>query len=159
MAVGDGGLEIDFDIPLRMRFQFDATRVERRVGTKLANAVRKRIRAGIGLRSGTDLKETGALIRSIRYNRHTGTVRPSTKTRQDVSTRARSNYGLMKIYISGKFRRKGYQRLEPTDPMGTEDAALHAAKVQMVQEAIEAEIKAGKANIIDEIRRRSRGRR
>ena len=158
MAGPDGDVDIEFHLPLKMTFRLDEARVERAVGNRLAKHIRGRIRQGTGLRTGTDLKETGSLIRSIRYDRKAGVVRPSTRRRQGVSNRAGSNYGLMRIYISGKFRKQGYQRLEPADPMGSRDPNMRARVAGWVQEAVDDEVRAGRASIWDIGRRRGRRR-
>lgn len=160
MANADAAVEIEFHIPTNIRLKLDSARVEARVGNKIAAFIRRRIGSRVSLRSGTSLNQTGDLIRSIKYDKKAGVVRPSVRTRPGASPRARSNFGIMKIYISGKFRRDGYQRLERTDPMGSEDPKLLNKIPQWTQQAINSELKAGRASLVDELRRSlDRGRR
>lgn len=145
-------VEIDFDIPINLRLKLDSQRVEAAVGRKIAAWTKKRIRAGRGLRRGQTLRDTDKLLKSIKYSKYSGVVRP-TGRRSDVTKRAGGNYGLMRIHISGKYRKKGYQRLEYTDPMGSNDPKLPTLISQWLEEAIAKELASGRGSLLAELQR------
>ncbi len=150
----DGGIEVDLsNFPLDWRLRLDSERIMRKVGNKVAARVRRRMKTRKGMRSGQDLNNTGALIRSVKYDRREGVVRPSVRTRSDVSRRVRSNYGLYRVHLSGKYRRIGYQRLEPMDALGTEDPATWQDIEQLVEQAVAKELKSGRGGLVGELKR------
>ena len=147
-------IEVDFKrIPLRLRLKLDTAKLSARIGREVAKAVKKRLRRGGGTRDGQDLKETGRLIRSIRYNKRLEQVMPQGK-RADVSRRAGGNFGLMKIHISGKYRREGIQRTEATDPMGTNDPTLVKVINDALEKGLAKQLRSGNTQLINKLRRR-----
>lgn len=153
--------EIGVDLskwPLSVRLRLDSGRVSAAVGRKVAAAVRRRIRAGIGLRSGQTLNESGRLIRSISYNKRIGIVAPNFRSREDVSKRVKNNYALMLVHIYGKYKKNAYRlgrgyRSEYSDPMGTNDRSMWKDIEKWTEDAIAKELKSGKSGLIMELRR------
>ena len=149
-------LRIYVTAPRFLELKLNASKIQRTVGRMVTRAVKRRIRAGRGLRAGQDLRETGKLIRSIRYDRFHQDVRPSTRPRSDVSRRARSSFGLMRIHISGKYRRTGRQRRERTDPMGSKDLRFQIQVRQWLKATIRDDFEQRRAKIQGRLIRRNR---
>lgn len=147
LARSQQGLQVQIEVPVVEGLDFDQEAFYRATGQRVATEVRSSLRAGEEYASGaalpqpqpgkgvgSPLNRTGALIASIKYRG--GWVHPSTNTRRDVSKRARSNFGLMAIHLSGIYWRryadlttsgrkamaKGRATFRPRatiDPMGT----------------------------------------
>ena len=66
-------MAIKVDVPTGLELQISVPKLVRRCGHKAAGLVRKRLQAGLGARGqlplgdGTPLRDTGALIRSIKF--------------------------------------------------------------------------------------------
>ena len=164
-------LLVDLNFPLSIRLALDSAEVEKKVGTKLATAIRKRLRKGVdahgealpALKTGKrPLKSTGKLLRSIKYQRKLGFVAPSVRSnRDDISKRARSNFGLMAIQISGVFRKGSSASREPIDPMGAQaDSTLKTMQAATTDE-VNRQLAKGQAGLVLELKRKARaaGRR
>lgn len=136
-------IEIEVELPVGMRLDFDRDKVLATAGRQHARAIRQRIRNREGLRPGQTLRKTGRLIRSIKYDDENGVILP-TGRRPDGSRRVRTNFALMLVHISGKYRREGYQRLEFTDPMGFKDPKMRKKLVRAIQDALNKEIPPGR---------------
>lgn len=146
--------------PTRVRFKINKDKLFKKVGGRVASGVKRRIKKGEGAdgmslpppQSATNppLMRTKKLWRSIKYDRRLKEVIPSTKRREDVSRRARSNFGLMRILI--------VQR--DIDPMGV-DSGLEKTMSTASQKEIKRQINSGEGGLITELkgRLRSRGRR
>lgn len=108
-----GMVTVEITVPVVTGLDLDEATLHKKVGQALATDIRKSLRAGrqpdggtlpdpIPAKGvGTPLNRSGKLIDSIKYR--DGWVAPSTNLRSDVGKRARSNFGLMKILISGIF--------------------------------------------------------
>ena len=159
-------LLVDLNFPLSIRLALDSAEVEKKVGTKLATAIRKRLRKGVDAQGEAlpppktgkrPLKSTGKLLRSIKYQRRLGFVAPSVRSnRDDISKRARSNFGLMSIQISGVFRKGSSASREPIDPMGAQaDSTLKTMQATTTDE-VNRQLSRGRAGLILELKRKAR---
>lgn len=106
-------VRVEITVPVVTGLDIDESTLYKKVGQQLATDIRKSLRAGrnpdgkplpdpIPAKGvGTPLNRSGKLIDSIKYR--DGWVAPSANLRADVGKRARSNFGLMKILLSGIF--------------------------------------------------------
>lgn len=142
-SLGGVQLEITMTIPIFESIELtkeSEALLYKRVGQALASDIRKSLRAGVagdgtplpapqGLgndkRVKSPLNRTGKLIDSIKYRG--GIVAPSTNTRPEVGKRARSNFGLNNILVSGRLHGRHKQNAKvygPVDPLGALDDKL-----------------------------------
>ncbi len=128
-------IEIFFRSPSRMSLEV-ADEAIHRTGKQLADLIRRRIKSGkdgdsSSLPPGVTLDRTGELLSSIEYNRRTRTVAPDYTSRRDVSARARNNFGLMKILVSRKDKRR--RTVKPDmDPMGSRSSRQRKAAAELL---------------------------
>jgi hypothetical protein len=130
---GHTRLMVDIEIPEFTGVDFDQEQVFKALGNAHAKTIRNRLKAGVGgdgralpapkprrkmEPAGRPLHRTGSLINSIKYRR--GLIAPSTTTRVELGKRARSNFGLMAIHISGVYTSKH----RPPSPRTIERGAI-----------------------------------
>lgn len=161
-----GLLQVDLNFPTAIRLRIDGDKVKKAIGNGVAAAVRSRLRQGLDgdgsplpapASGGAPLNARGSLIRSIRYDPRLGFVLPRTTRREDVSKRARSNFGLMAILISGVFVPRGRQQSTDrpmlVDPMGSDQPST----VKLVEEFGAKELKrqeqSGELGLVLELKR------
>lgn len=103
-----------------------------------------------GADAGAPLRDSGRLIRDVRYDRRSQSVQPSTRPRSDLAGRARrrvtSSYGLLRVHLAG--RRVGQP--DVGDPLGTVSYWPTQA-VPLVQQAV-ADV--GRLRLVSRGRRR-----
>lgn len=138
-------LLVDLNFPATIRLHLDSAEVEKRVGRKIATAVRKRIRKGLDAYGealpkpkfaegkGRAFFDTGRMVRSIKFQRSRvasdgkasrgkfSFVGPSTRrNRNELSTRAYSSFGLMSIQMRGIFQQGKVRSRPQVDAMGAD---------------------------------------
>lgn len=151
-STGQQMLTVSVDVPINLRLQFDATRVTKRVGQRIAAKLRSALKKGqtyegdaipAGKDGGPPLMDTGRLIRSIKYRKQTQTIEPTGK-REDVSRRAQGNFGLLMIHLQTR----------EIDPLSTgESGKIYEDVAAATEKAIAKEIEGGKATLVGELRR------
>lgn len=135
-----GGVNVEVTVPVIDGLELDEDKLFSRTGTALATEIRKSLKKGQqpdgtplpqpqpGKDVRTPLRRSGELIDSIKQR--DGVVSPSTSPRPELGSRARSNFGLLKILLSGKFQRKGKpegavsKARGSIDPLGSADPKL-----------------------------------
>jgi len=162
-----GGLVVRFNIPLRMRLKINGDKLKRAIGASVAAATRRRLTQGQdgdgrplpAPESGTPpLQRTGVMIKSIKYWARMGIVAPSTTARPDVSARARSNFGLMSIHISGIYSKDGdaVDRPALVDPMGQNSPETFKAIEKSGTKELARQLKKNEAGLLLELQRGGR---
>lgn len=168
-------LVVDINFPTHIRLRIDGEKFTRNVGNKVATAIRKRLKLGLNaageemprplqflgsgleVRSGEALKRTGELIDSIKYRKDTGMISPSTSVRTTVSSRVRSNFGLMAVHIAGVYQRRGVQPKHTRPPIGDPMGAESQSTVDEIEKASAAELKrqlaSGECGLLLELKR------
>lgn len=148
-------MRVEVRIPTRIALTIDTDKISKYVGNRLAQKIRKRLRSGMDGDGGAlnrpkrgshpPMKETGRLIRSIRYQRRLGRVEPdSLRTRSDVGRGLKSNFSLMAVHIA-----KGHFR----DPMGSLSKVQVDQISEWVNEVVAKEMRAGRAGLRAQYRR------
>lgn len=158
MRTQDAGLApppmtVTLTYPMAIRLQFDGQRVQRAVGNRLARVIRKRLRGGMDgdgsalpmPRDGTPAKDSGRLIRDIRYDARAQKVAPTwRRNRSDVSKDVKTSFGLMRVLISTK---------KWDDPMGSNNPKQWDNVGEWTETAIAKEIDSGRGGLRAELRR------
>ena len=101
--------KLEFELPVMTQLKLKRDDVNAAGGKALAKAIRKNIRSGKdasgkplpsrpGQKGSAPLNNTGKLVRGIKYYPEAERVGPSSRKRRDVSSRARSSFGLMMIH-------------------------------------------------------------
>lgn len=174
-------LTVDLNFPVNIRLGLNGDAVTRKVGQRLATKIRSRLRKGLDgdgsplprpLSGGKPLNNTGLLIKSIKYVPRLGMVLPSTGIREgaydkprkssQISSRARSNFGLMTIHISGIYTRKGASssRSRPDiDPMGQGSDENRKIIETETNREISRQLARGEAGLLLELGKTFRGAR
>lgn len=157
-------LVVDIDVPISLRLKINGDKALRNVGNRVASYVRRQLRAGLDgdgsplprpKDGGSPLNRTGELIRSIKYHRHLQMVAPGTRTRADISSRARSNYGLMAIHIAGIYHRRGSpDRADLLDPMHSIDPSMTRRIVEWTERELVRQEKLGQFGLLAEFKKR-----
>lgn len=147
----EGLITADIRIPWRMRIFVDGDRVLARVGTRLADRKRRQLRGGkdgagkslpVPKDGGDPLRRSDRLIKSIKYDKRTKSVRP-VGTRGDLGRSLRGrNFALMAVLIHQK----------RIDPMAVNDRD-HRATSRAAEREIGKQLKKGKAGLLAELRR------
>lgn len=135
---------VTLDVPILTGLQLDHEAVRRRAAAEVAATIRTKLRAGIqvdgrpmgrGDDGGAPLKDSGRLIRDIKYDKRDQSVRPSTWPRSDLKPspkrlssglvvmrrRVTSSFGLYMVHLVGRMKRGGQIRQLPNigDALGT----------------------------------------
>lgn len=154
---------VRFNIPTRIRLKINGDRLKKAIGASVAAAVRRRLTRGqdgdgrplpAPIAGNSPLNRTGELIKSIKYWARLGIVGPSTFARPDVSERARSNFGLMKIHISGIYSKAGdaVDRPDLVDPMGSNSLETFQTIEKAGTKEIARQLQKGQAGLILELK-------
>lgn len=151
-------LTVSVDVPINMRLKFDSGRVAARVGRRIASKIKRNIKRGVdydgnallqGKDGGPPLRDSGDLLKSIRYRKSTATIEPTGK-RTDTGPRLGSNYALMSWHIQTR----------DIDPMSTGSTGkIYEDVAAETERAIAKEIESGKATLVSELKRASKGRK
>jgi len=193
MSVKDSTIDLTITVPAKMRLKLNREKLQRNVGNRLATRLRKQW--GMGLTGGgqplpiptsentrrkAPLNVSGTLMKAVKYSRFYAfvmadnlkkdVVDESGKTRR-ISKRANSLFGLSRILISGKWRRrrdlgqvvqtkKGAKRVlsageavrAPVDLYGDNAQVTIDAKHDYAQREIARQLKRNEAGIIEEAR-------
>ena len=137
-------VEMRVDLPVPLALEIDEKKVERFVGNRIARVIRGRLRKGIDgngsalpmPKDGRPGRQTGSMLRSIKYNRKLGRVEPSSRIRKDKAPgdRVNNNYAIMSVHInSGRW----------VDPMGAESSTQQAQIVDDVNSQLQKQIDRG----------------
>ena len=128
MSVKDSTIDLTITVPAKMRLRLNREKLQRNVGNKLASRLRKQWRLGKtgggeplpiptseNEKRKAPLHVSGTLMKALKYSRFYAfvmadnlkreVVDQSGKTRR-ISKRAHSLFGLSRILVSGKWRRR-----------------------------------------------------
>lgn len=191
MTVDKGTIDLTITVPAKMRLKLNREKMQRNVGNKLATRLRRqwtRGQTGGGeplpipkvenSKRKAPLHVSGTLIKSVKYSRFYSFVMADNlkknvvdwdgKTRR-ISKRAHSLFGLSRILISGKWRRRqdlgkavqtsrgvmqvlspGQSVREPVDLYGDTAPATVEAKQDFAQREIARQLARNEAGIVEE---------
>lgn len=193
MSIDQSAIDLTITVPAKMRLRLNREKLQRNVGNRLATRLRKQW--GMGRTGGGEplpiptsentrrkapLHVSGTLMKAVKYSRFYAfvmadnlkkdVVDESGKTRR-ISKRANSLFGLSRILISGKWRRRrdlgktvqtkrGTMRVTspgtpvraPVDLYGDSAQVTIDAKQDYAQREISRQLKRNEAGIIEEAR-------
>lgn len=146
-SILNGMIEIDVDVPLPLALKLDADQIARYAGNRLARSIRARMRKGLDgdgsplpmPEDGTPGKDSGRLLKDIRYDKKTGTVKPESRRgrgdkEKGKTHRVRTSYAVMMVHIaSGRW----------ADPMGTEDPKQQAKLQKDIEMELQKQLNKG----------------
>ncbi len=147
-------IEVGFVFSVDMELQYDERKAVATAGNRLAKLIKRRIRSGLdgdrsALPAGITLRRTEVLVDSIQFHRKLQAVAPNFRSRQDVSPRARNNYGLMAILVSRKDKNR--RRHDPAiNPMGAGDPLQQAQLADFVQDALNYQLEKRLMSIVSD---------
>lgn len=193
MSIDQSAIDLTISVPAKMRLRLNREKLQRNVGNRLATRLRKQW--GMGKTGGgqplpiptsenkrrkAPLHVSGTLMRAVKYSRHYAfvmadnlkreVVDESGRTRR-ISKRANSLFGLSRILISGKWRRRrdlgkavqtrrgkmqvlsaGEPIREPVDLYGDTAQVTIDAKQDYAQREIARQLARNEAGIVEEAR-------
>lgn len=173
-------LLVDLNFPATIRLNLDGDEVEKRVGRKIATAVRKRIRKGLDAYGkplpkpefskgkGRPFFDTGQMVRSIKFQRSRrekdagsrtkiSFVGPSTRpNRSELSDRAYSSFGLMSIQMRGIFQQGKVRSRPQVDAMGADAPSTLAIMQNETRKEVDRQLASGRYGLKLELGRMKR---
>jgi hypothetical protein len=161
-------LKVSLNMPTKIRLKLNGEKVKKKAGQRLATTIRARLRRGVdgdGTKmpepedGGSALKDSGKLLRSIKYRqipakrgsaKKVRVVAPSTTRRSDISKRAHGNFGLMSIHTAKE---------EYEDPMGQNDPGTAKVLEDAATKEIARQLAKGEGGLKLELKHTLRGAR